>query len=74
MCSRCEIKTEVEYFIALYRIGLLMDALPGTNEEKNLDILCNLIIEYEDNHYEIDKPNIFARIMFRLDQMIPRKD
>ncbi len=48
-----EIKTEEEYERALERILDLFNAEPLSDEEKELEILCKVVEEYEKIHYPI---------------------
>jgi len=48
------IKTEQDYFEALERLELIFDAIPGTNEGDELEILGILLEEYENKHFPIE--------------------
>jgi len=50
------INNEKDYFQALAKIEVLMDSLPGSLEEKELDQLTNLVEKYEEQHFEITLP------------------
>ena len=68
------IKTEDDYSDAMQRIDALMDALPGTEEGDELDVLATLVEAYERNHFPIDPPDPVEAILFRMEQMgIDRK-
>lgn len=68
------IKTEGDYENAMSRIDDLMDALPGTNEGDELDVLATLVEAYERNNFPIKSPDPVAAILFRMEQMgIDRK-
>ena len=68
------IKTEDDYSDAMQRIDTLMDALPGTEEGDELDVLATLVEAYERNHFPIDPPDPVEAILFRMEQMgIDRK-
>jgi len=68
------IKTEDDYRNAMQRIDALMDALPGTEEGDELDVLVTLVEAYERNHFPIDTPDPVEAILFRMEQMgIDRK-
>ena len=68
------IKTEDDYSDAMQRIDTLMDALPGTEEGDELDVLATLVEAYERNHFPIDSPDPVEAILFRMEQMgIDRK-
>lgn len=43
-----KISTVIEYKNALARIDFLMDSLPNTPEEKELDILSDAVVKYEE--------------------------
>ena len=47
------IKSEQEYEEALNRIEQLQDAVPGTEEGDELELLTLLVEKYEEEHYEI---------------------
>ena len=72
------IRTEEDYEAALARIAELMDALSppeGQIEDEadprrvELDVLSDLVEQYEDRHYPIDFPGPVAAIEFQMDQM-----
>ncbi len=68
------IKTDDDYSDAMQRIDALMDALPGTEEGDELDVLATLVEAYERNHFPIDPPDPVEAILFRMEQMgIDRK-
>ena len=68
------IKTEDDYSDAMRRIDALMDALPGTEEGDELDVLATLVEAYERDHFPIDPPDPVEAILFRMEQMgIDRK-
>jgi HTH-type transcriptional regulator / antitoxin HigA len=68
------VKTEDDYVKAMQRIDTLMDALPGTEEGDELDVLTTLVEAYERNHFPIDSPDPVEAILFRMEQMgIDRK-
>jgi HTH-type transcriptional regulator/antitoxin HigA len=69
------IRTEDEYEQALARLETLMDAMPGTPEEDELDLLSFLIDKYEEEHFPIDLPDPVDAIKFRMEQQgLSRKD
>jgi HTH-type transcriptional regulator/antitoxin HigA len=69
------IKTQDEYESALKELDLLMDAQPGTAEEKALELLSVLIEKYEKTHYPIDLPDPVEAIKFRMEQQgLTQKD
>ena len=72
------IRTEEDYEDALARIAELMDALSppeGQIEDEadpgrvELDVLSDLVEQYEDRHYPMDFPGPVAAIEFQMDQM-----
>ncbi len=68
------IKTEDDYDNAMLRIGALMDAVPGTEEGDELDVLATLVEAYERDHFPIESPDPVEAILFRMEQMgIDRK-
>ncbi len=68
------IKTEDDYNNAMLRIGALMDAVPGTEEGDELDVLATLVEAYERDHFPVELPDPVEAILFRMEQMgIDRK-
>ncbi len=68
------IKTEDDYNNTMLRIDALMDALPGTEEGDELDVLATLVEAYERDHFPIESPDPVEAILFRMEQMgIDRK-
>jgi antitoxin component HigA of HigAB toxin-antitoxin module len=45
-----KIRTEADYAAALARIDALMDAAPGSPEGEELDVLADLVENYEEKH------------------------
>ncbi|MCX6064361.1 MAG: helix-turn-helix domain-containing protein [Chloroflexi bacterium] len=69
------IKSEADYVSALAHIESLMDSLPGTPEEEELELFAVLIENYEDEHFPIDMPDPVEAIKFRMEQQgLTRKD
>lgn len=69
------IKTEYDYEAALKRVEALMDALPGSAEFEELELLTLVIEKYEDEQYPIDFPDPVEAIKFRMEQAgLDRKD
>jgi HTH-type transcriptional regulator / antitoxin HigA len=69
------IKTEYDYETALKRVEALMDAVPGSAEFEELELLTLLIEKYEDEQYPIDFPDPVEAIKFRMEQVgLDRKD
>ena len=70
------IKTERAYERALEEIYGLMDAEPDTPEDERLDALVDLVVAYEDKHYNPDvfMPRIIARNEFRETPLVAGTD
>ena len=69
------IKTEKDYRAALKRMEILFDALVGTSESDEADILALLIDEYENKHYAIEAPDPIEAIKIRMEEMqLKQKD
>jgi antitoxin component HigA of HigAB toxin-antitoxin module len=58
------IKTEYDYDLALERINKIFEAKPNSNEANELNILVNLVEQYEQIHYPIPEPEIIESIKF----------
>jgi HTH-type transcriptional regulator/antitoxin HigA len=68
------VKTKKDYKNALKRIDALMDAIPGTDEGDELDVLATLVEAYESSHFPIGLPDPVEAILFRMEQLgIDRK-
>ena len=63
------IKTKKDYQLALARLEHIFDAMPGTSEGDELEVLGILIDNYERNHFPIDLPDPIEAIKFRMEQM-----
>ena len=63
------IRTDADHAAALRRIDSIMDALPGTPEGDELDVLATLVQAYEDRRFPIDDPDPLAAVEFRMDQL-----
>lgn len=69
------IRTEEEYQAALAHLETLMDAIPGSPEEDELDLFALLVEKYEEEHFPIDLPDPIEAIKFRMEQQgLTRKD
>jgi HTH-type transcriptional regulator/antitoxin HigA len=69
------IRTDADDDAALKRIDRLMDALPGTLEADELDVLATLVEACESRRFPIDDPDPLSAIEFRMDQLdLTRKD
>lgn len=62
------IRTESDYSAALARIDAIFDAVPGTREADELDVLSTLVEVYEDEMYPIAMPDPISAIQFRMEQ------
>ncbi|WP_201982013.1 helix-turn-helix domain-containing protein [Hymenobacter rubidus] len=60
------IRTEADYREALARVEALFEALPGTPEFDELDILGTLVCAYEDQHYPIPEPDPIEYIKYKM--------
>ncbi len=63
------IKTETDYQMALNRLEEIFDAINGTPESDEADILGLLIDEYEKKHYPIEAPDPIEAIKIRMEEM-----
>jgi HTH-type transcriptional regulator / antitoxin HigA len=63
------IRTANDYTRALARVETLLNAVPGTAEFDELDVLSTLVEVYEDRHHPIDAPDPVEAIKFRMEQM-----
>ena len=69
------IKCESDYTEALGRLSSLMDAVPGSPEEDDLELLSLVIEKYEEEHFPIDLPDPVEAIKFRMEQQgLTRRD
>ena len=62
------IKNEEDYNIALARLEIIFDAIPGTHEDDELEILSIIIENYEKEHFPIGLPDPIEAIKFRMEQ------
>ena len=62
------IRTERDYEEALARIDALMDAVPGSPEFDELDVLADLVELYESRNEPMGYPSPLAAIEFRMEQ------
>ena len=62
------IRNEADHRAALATIESLWDALPGTREHDQLDVLATLVDTYERTHVPIAPPDPIDAIKFRLEQ------
>lgn len=63
------IKNEKDYNQALERLETIFDAMPGTPESDELEVLGILIDQYENEHFPIELPDPIEAIKFRMEQM-----
>lgn len=63
------IKTEADYRQALKRLAIIFDAIIGTPESDEADILGLMIDEYEKKHYPIETPDPIEAIKIRMEEM-----
>ena len=56
------IRTERDYEEALARVEALMDAPPDSVEDRELDVLVDLVGEYEDKHFPMECASAEAAI------------
>ncbi|NJN96756.1 MAG: ImmA/IrrE family metallo-endopeptidase [Anaerolineales bacterium] len=69
------IKNEADYQAALAHLEGLMEALPGSPEEEELELFAVLIETYEKETFPIGLPDPVAAIQFRMEQQgLTRKD
>ena len=63
------IRTEADYEAALVRIDEIFEAEHGSLEEKELDVLVDLVELYESKHVPMGYPDPIEAIKFRMEQM-----
>ena len=63
------IKTEADYKAALKRLETIFDALLGSPESDELDILGLMVDDYENKHYPIEAPDPIEAIKIRMEEM-----
>ena len=62
------LKTEEDYEATLKRIEEIFDAVPGTPEGDEMELLVHLVEIYEDENYPISAPDPISAIKFRMEQ------
>ena len=62
-------KTETDYRIALKRLQIIFDAVIGTQESDEADVLGMMIDEYEKKYYPVDAPDPIEAIKIRMEEM-----
>jgi len=63
------IKTKSDYQKALKRLEVIFDAVIGTPESDEADILGLLIDDFEKKHYPIEAPDPIEAIKIRMEEM-----
>jgi len=63
------IKSELDYQQALKRLEVVFDALIGTPESDEADLLGFIIDDYEKKHYPIEAPDPIEAIKIRMEEM-----
>lgn len=63
------IKTEKEYKLAIARLEELFDAVPGTKNGDEFEVLSLLVEKYEEVKFPIDAPDPIEAIKFRMEQL-----
>ena len=63
------LKTNKEYQKALERLDKIFDAIKGSSEADELELLSLLIEQYEDKHFPLNLPDPIEAIKFRMEQM-----
>ena len=63
------IKTEADYRDSLKRLEIIFDAVIGTPESDEADILGLIIDEYEKKQYPIEAPDPIEAIKIRMEEM-----
>jgi len=63
------IKSEADYKLALKRLEEVFDALIGTSEGDEADILGLLVDEYEKKYYPIEAPDPIEAIKIRMEEL-----
>lgn len=69
------IKTDNDYQEALTRMDEIFDALEGSPDSDEADILALLIDDYENQYYPIEAPDPIEAIKIRMEEMdLKQKD
>ncbi len=63
------IKSNADYQNALKRLEVIFDAVVGSQESDEADVLGLLIDEYEKKHYPIETPDPIGAIKIRMEEM-----
>ncbi len=62
------LKNKSDYKLALERLDNIFDAVPGSNEDKESDLLVLLIEKYEEDNFPIPDPDPVETIKFIMEQ------
>jgi HTH-type transcriptional regulator/antitoxin HigA len=62
------IRSAADHAAALSRLEAIFDAVPGTPEADEAEVIATLVQLYEERHFPIDLPSPVAAIRFRMDQ------
>lgn len=62
------IRTERDYEEALARVEALIGASPGSAEDRELDVLVDLVEAYEDERIPMESPSPVGAIKFCMEQ------
>ena len=68
------VQAEADYEAALARIDELIGSVPGSEEDAELDRISDLVIQYEDVHYPMEKPEPAPALEFLLDQQMVSRE
>lgn len=63
------IKTEEEYINALDKLEFIFDAVPGSAEFDEVELLGLLIKDYEDKHYQIPLPDPIEAVKVKMQEL-----
>lgn len=63
------IENDAEYEAALERIDQIFDAIPGTDEARELKLLVILVKEYEAENHPIPNPDPIEAIKVRMEDL-----
>jgi HTH-type transcriptional regulator / antitoxin HigA len=62
------LKSKRDHTLALAQVEKLMDAVPGSADEAELELWSLLVENYETEHYPVPPPDPVEAIRFRMDQ------
>ena len=63
------IKSESDYLKALKRLEVIFDAVIGSPESDEADVLGLMIDDYEKKHYPVEAPDPIEAIKIRMEEM-----